>query len=148
MKRTILPLFLLVSIFTYGQKKSSSIDVNELKAQSDSTINSLKLEDVYTIVEEMPEFPGGNQEMNVYLVKNLKYPEKAMKAKVQGNVYLTFVVNKTGKVEDIYVLRGLDYGCDDEAIRVVREMPNWTPGKQKGIPVNVQYTLPIRFELP
>jgi len=102
---------------------------------------------VFTIVEEMPSFPGGEAELFKYLGKTVKYPPMAQDAGISGVVYMTFVVDEQGKVRDPKVLRGIGGGCDEEAMRVVKDMPAWEPGKQRGKPVRVQYNLPIRFTL-
>jgi protein TonB len=104
-------------------------------------------EQIFTIVEEMPSFPGGEAELFKYLGKNIKYPEMANSAGISGVVYVTFVVDKDGKIKDVKVLRGIGGGCDEEAVRVVKNMPSWKPGKQRGKSVTVQYNLPIRFTL-
>ena len=105
-------------------------------------------EDVFTIVEQMPEFPGGNDSLFAFLSKNLHYPEEALTRKIEGTVYLTFAVEKDGSISNIRVLRGILDACDTEAIRVVTSMPRWIPGRQRNTPVRVQYSLPIRFQLP
>lgn len=102
---------------------------------------------IFTIVEEMPGFPGGEAELFKYLAGNIKYPAMAKDAGISGIVYVTFVVMETGKINDVKVLRGIGGGCDEEAIRVVKNMPSWKPGKQRGKPVRVQFNLPIRFTL-
>lgn len=102
---------------------------------------------VFTVVEEMPAYPGGNEAMYTYLGQNIKYPEGARKNKIQGTVYVTFIVRKDGSVSNVNILRGIGHGCDEEAIRVVKEMPLWKAGKQGGKAVNVQYNLPIKFVL-
>jgi protein TonB len=102
---------------------------------------------IFTVVEEMPEYPGGNKAMYSFMGQNIKYPEKARQNKVEGTVYVSFVVLKDGSVSSVSVLRGIGSGCDEEAMRVVKSMPNWKPGKQDGKPVNVQYNLPIKFTL-
>jgi protein TonB len=104
-------------------------------------------EQIFTIVEEMPSFPGGEAELFKYLGKNIKYPQMATDAGISGVVYVTFVVDKDGKIRDVKVLRGIGGGCDEEAVRVVKSMPSWKPGKQRGKAVTVQYNLPIRFTL-
>ena len=104
-------------------------------------------EEIFTIVEKMPEFPGGISALFEYLGKNLKYPAMAKDAKIQGKVYVTFVVDKDGSVANVRVLRGIGGGCDEEAIRVVKSMPKWEPGKQRAKSVRVQYNLPINFIL-
>ncbi|WP_221394506.1 TonB family protein [Dyadobacter sp. NIV53] len=102
---------------------------------------------IFTVVEEQPEFPGGTKAMYEFLGNNIKYPEAAATANVGGRVFLSFVVTATGEIEDIIVLKGVGYGCDAEAVRVLKAFPKWQPGKQGGIPVNVRYNLPINFEL-
>ncbi len=104
-------------------------------------------EQIFLIVEEMPSFPGGEAELFKYLGKNTKYPEMASAAGISGVVHVTFVVDKDGKIKDVKVLRGIGGGCDEEAIRVVKNMPTWKPGKQRGKSVSVQYNLPVRFTL-
>jgi len=104
-------------------------------------------EKVFTVVEQQPEFPGGTTEMYKYLSKNIKYPSAASRANVSGRVFLSFVVNTDGSIQDVSVLKGLGFGCDEEAIRVVKAMPKWKPGKQSGRAVRVKYNLPINFQL-
>lgn len=104
-------------------------------------------EEIFTIVEQMPEFPGGIEALFKYLADNLKYPAMARDAKIQGKVYVTFVVDKDGSISDVKVLRGIGGGCDEEAVRVIKNMPKWKPGRQRDIPVRVQYNLPINFIL-
>ncbi|MEX1132735.1 MAG: energy transducer TonB, partial [Flavobacteriales bacterium] len=87
---------------------------------------------IFTIVEEMPTFPGGEGKLFEYLGKNIKYPQMATDAGISGVVYVTFVVDKEGKIRDVKVLRGIGGGCDEEAVRVVKSMPTWKPGKQRG----------------
>ncbi len=103
--------------------------------------------EIFTIVEEMPSFPGGEAELFKYLNSNIKYPAMARDAGIQGIVYVTFVVKEDGKISDVRVLRGVGGGCDEEAVRVVEKMPSWKPGKQRGKSVRVQFNLPIRFTL-
>jgi protein TonB len=102
---------------------------------------------VFTIVEEMPSFPGGEGKMLEYIAKNIKYPPPARENGIQGRVYVTFVVDKDGKIKDAKVLRGVGGGCDEEALRVVKTMPEWKPGRQNGRNVQVQYNLPVNFVL-
>lgn len=104
-------------------------------------------EKIFSIVEEMPSFPGGDEALLKYLGKNIKYPAIAKDAGIQGTVYVTFVVDEKGDVRDVKVLRSIGGGTDEEAIRVVENMPRWKPGKQRGKAVKVQYNLPIRFTL-
>ncbi len=98
-------------------------------------------------VEQPPEFPGGHAAMIRYLQKNMRYPEKAVLADVHGRVFVGFVVRKDGWVDEVKVLRGAAPALDAEALRVVRAMPAWTPGRSNGAPVAVRYTLPIIFAM-
>jgi TonB family protein len=102
---------------------------------------------VYTTVEQMPEFPGGTEAMMKFIGENLKYPPEAIKQKISGRVLVNFIVGKDGKIKNVKVIRGIGLACDEEAIRVVNAMPAWIPGKQKGEPVDVRFTLPITFAL-
>jgi TonB family protein len=102
---------------------------------------------VYLTVEQMPEFPGGELGLRKFLASNIKYPMTAVEKNIQGKVFATFVVDKTGKVTDVKIVRGIEPSLDQEAIRVVQAMPQWTPGIQDGETVAVQYTIPINFVL-
>lgn len=99
------------------------------------------------LVENPPEFPGGEQALLDYIGSNVQYPKKARKKNIQGTVYISFIVEMDGKVTTVRVLRGIGGGCDKEAVRVVSSMPDWKPGYQDGEPVRVQFNLPIRFIL-
>lgn len=102
---------------------------------------------VFSVVEEMPTFPGGEEKLRDYLRNNIKYPGIARENGISGRVYVTFVVDKEGKIKDIRLLRGIGGGCDEEAMRVIRSMPDWKPGRQNGRAVQVQYNLPVNFTL-
>lgn len=104
-------------------------------------------EEPYTMVEQMPQYPGGPAELLKYIAKNLRYPVISQENGIQGRVILRFVVTAQGNVEDIKVLRSLDSYCDKEAIRVIQSLPKWIPGKQNGRNVPVYYTCPIVFKL-
>lgn len=99
------------------------------------------------IPDVMPEFPGGEGAMRAYLRDELKYPSMARNINIQGTVWIEFLVNKKGEISEVKLLRGVGGGCDEEALRVVLQMPRWTPGKQHGHAVNVRYQLPISFVL-
>ncbi|GHT38382.1 hypothetical protein FACS189435_4690 [Bacteroidia bacterium] len=103
--------------------------------------------EIFTIVEEMPRFPGSDKEMMEYLFKTTHYPESAQEKGIQGRVTVQFVVNEDGSISDAVVMRGVDPLLDKEALRVVNTMPNWTPGKQGGKVVPVKFTVPITFRL-
>jgi TonB family protein len=102
---------------------------------------------IFMVVEQMPEFPGGEEALYKFLAENITYPQAAKESGIQGRVFVTFVVERDGSVIDIRVLRGIGGGCDEEAIRIVKAMPKWIPGKQRGKPVRVQYNLPVKFSL-
>ncbi len=98
-------------------------------------------------VEQQPEFPGGEDALMVYLSSHIQYPARAIDKEIGGRVVLGFVVNKNGDIDELKVLKGLGYGCDEEAMRVVGGMPKWKPGKNNGKAVNVYFNLPIVFEM-
>ena len=102
---------------------------------------------IFTVVETMPQFPGGDAALLQFLAKSIKYPVIAQENGIQGRVILRFVVSKTGTIDNVTVLRSLDPTCDKEAIRVVKSMPKWIPGKQNGNNVPVYFTLPVVFKL-
>jgi protein TonB len=104
-------------------------------------------QEVFSIVEDMPEFPGGEEKLMEYIYKNINYPQMAKENNVQGLVVVKFVVSKDGSVRDGEILRDIGGSCGEEAVRVVKTLPDFEPGKQRGKPVPVYYKLPIRFEL-
>ncbi len=104
-------------------------------------------EEPFKVVEDMPEFPGGTSELLRFLATHIQYPQIARETGIQGTVHLQFVVEKDGTASNIKVLRGIGGGCDEEALRVLRSMPVWKAGKQRGIPVRVLFSLPVHFRL-
>lgn len=104
-------------------------------------------EQIFVAVEQMPEFPGGQAELFKFLSKNIRYPSQARNNNVQGTVFVAFVVGPDGKIRDAQVQKGIGYGCDEEALRVINTMPPWKPGKQSGRSVSVRYSVPIKFSL-
>jgi len=118
--------------------------VEEVKEQ---VIQQEAPKEIFTVVEEQPGYPGGDEARIKFLQENIKYPEEAKELGVQGKVFVTFVVEVDGSITDVRVLRGIGAGCDEEAVRVVKSMPRWVPGKQRGQPVRVQFNLPIKFTL-
>ena len=131
--------------------KSSESYQQEKKIQEKSTqVETMKTasgEEVFTKVDQAPTFPGGQAAMIDFLIKNIKYPDKAKKEFIQGKVFVTFVVETDGSITNVKVLRGVCGGCDEEAVRVIKLMPKWNPGSLKGQPVRVQFNLPIKFTL-
>jgi len=104
-------------------------------------------QEIFRVVENAPAFPGGDVARMKFLQDNIKYPPMAKESGIQGTVYITFVIERDGSVTDVQLLRGIGGGCDEEAMRVVKNMPKWEPGKQRGKPVRVQFNMPIKFNL-
>lgn len=102
---------------------------------------------VYEVADVMPEFPGGQMELLKFLARNIKYPAESVQKKEEGRVQMGFIINKDGSVSDVRVLKGVSPALDAEAIRVIKSMPTWTPGKVKGEIVRISYTAPITFKL-
>jgi protein TonB len=109
--------------------------------------NKTAKDKVYEKAEVMPEFPGGEQAMMDFVAKNVTYPKEAMEKEISGRVLVGFIVEKDGSITETEVVKGIGGGCDEEAVRVVKAMPKWKPGKQKGKPVRVHFLLPITFKL-
>lgn len=102
---------------------------------------------VFSIVEDMPEFPGGEAALLKYIAQSIKYPVIAQENGIQGRVTVTFVIDQQGKAVEAQILRGVDPALDKEALRVIGTLPKWKPGKQRGKPVRVKYTVPVLFRL-
>jgi periplasmic protein TonB len=118
-----------------------------VEAPKEVEIEKPKEEEIFTSVEQNPEFPGGNIEALKYIAKNIKYPSAAQRANVSGKVFIKFVVERDGAIGDVQILKGIGFGCDEEAQRVIKSMPKWTPGKQNGRNVRVWFTLPVNYQL-
>ena len=131
MKRIVLVLMFAVAV------------VFNVQAQKDVE----EKEDVFEVVDQMPEYPGGQDSMLSFIVKNVEYPATARQNEIAGKVFVGFVIDETGSVTNAKIIRGVDYDLDKEALRVVNLMEKWTPGKEKGKTVKVKYTLPINFAL-
>ena len=140
---------LAVSVFANTSDMSSMAKAANTTTNSISTNNMQTQQsdkETFVVVEVMPQFKGGNKAMMDFLIMNMKYPESAAKAKQQGRAVVGFVVGKDGTINDVYIVKSTGYDVlDNEAIRVVKSMPAWEPGKQKGKPVNVKYFVPITF---
>lgn len=128
-----------------GNDEANGKDIADLK----QVVTQAPVEEdkVFDMVEQMPTFPGGQAELLSFIGKSLKYPTIAQENGTQGRVICQFIVGKDGTVRDVQVVKSLDPYCDKEAIRVIRSMPRWIPGKQNGKPVTVKYTVPITFRL-
>ena len=127
---------------TEGQPNPSLGEARVSKVESKPDKNG-----VYQIVEEMPQYPGGEAAMMDYVAQNVKYPQEAVEKEISGRVFVSFIVEKDGSVNEVKVMKGVGGGCDEEAVRVVKAMPKWKPGKQEGKPVRVSYMMPITFKL-
>jgi protein TonB len=139
-------------------ESENEVDMSSFQRQEEATnieITPVKIEEeeeeeeqtIFQVVENDPEFPGGVEAMYKYLAQNIKYPQLARENNITGRVYVTFVVERDGSVSGVRVLRDIGGGCGAEAVRVVKSMPKWTPGKQRGKAVRVQYNLPVNFSL-
>ena len=104
-------------------------------------------DDIHVIVEQMPEFPGGEAELFRYLSRTIRYPRMAQEVGLEGVVIISFIVERDGSVSNVQVMRGIGGGCDEEALRAVKNMPNWIPGRQGAQSVRVRYSVPVAFRL-
>ena len=135
------------------KKIEKDLTIGDLSVDEDTEFNFDSGEDkpkedkVFAIVEEQPSFPGGDGKMMEYIQEHIKYPRKAREMGTTGTVYVQFIVNKDGSITNVEVLKGIGDGCDKEAKRVVRNMPKWDPGQQRGRSVRVSVKIPIRFSL-
>lgn len=111
------------------------------------TIVSQKNQEVFDVVEQMPEYPGGMQALFQYMADNLKYPKDAMKQQIEGRVLVQFIVETDGSISNAEVIKRVFPSLDEEAIRVISAMPKWAPGKQNGKVVRVKFTVPVSFRL-
>ena len=137
------------AIGTFDVKGNDEAEGEVLKAKEVIADEKPKEEEskVFDVVEQMPEFPGGQAALLKWITEHIKYPAVAEENGIQGRVIATFVVERDGSVTDVQVARGVDPSLDKEAIRVLKQMPRWNPGKQNGAPVRVKYTVPVTFKL-
>ncbi|MBW6479452.1 MAG: TonB family protein [Bacteroidales bacterium] len=159
LKRLLIKLFVLLPVVgvvffiqscdfqQQSAEETTTAVVDEVDETTEDIANAYQDDPIFTIVEEHPKFPGGDAALMQFLQSNLRYPREAMQNGIQGNVFVTFVVEPDGSITDVKILRGVGGGLDEEAIRVVNAMPLWVPGKQSGDEVRVQFNLPIRFVL-
>ncbi len=133
---------------TTPENSSQTVKAISVEHQTTADQSKPQKEDtIFKVVEKMPLFNQGKDELYSYLGKNIKYPDEAKEKGIQGTVYVTFVVEKNGSITNVKILRGIGAGCDEEAVRVVKSMPKWTPGYQDGKPVRVVFNLPIKYKL-
>jgi len=133
MKKTF--IIALVTLLGFSVSKAQTTNTGEDKIHS------------FVSLENPPVYPGGIAEFYKFLGENIKYPEQAKQNKIQGNVFVSFVVEKSGAISNVKVDRGLGYGTDEEALRVLALSPNWEPGTQNNKPVRVKYNIPIKFHM-
>jgi protein TonB len=127
---------------------ANGVDLSLMEVQAEvPKEEKVEKAEVFTYVEEMPTFPGGGDAFLSYVAQKIVYPEIAKRAGVEGRVAVSFVVSPSGAVSNVEVMKGIGAGCDEEAIRVIKSMPKWNPGKQNGRPVNVKVFVPIVFKL-
>jgi TonB family protein len=132
-------------IIGFRKWKSDQLNNPFVEKKNTPIIDSSNM--VYSTVEVMPKFSGGEDKLFDFLARNIRYPHEAREKGIQGRIYLTFVIDSLGNVSDAKTLRGIGSGCDEEALRVINSMPPWIPGRQDGKPVSVQYNLPVNFSL-
>lgn len=128
-----------------SEDDNTAVEIKEVAAPV--VVEEVVEEEIFQVVEEMPEFPGGMGELMKFLGNNIKYPAVAQENGIQGRVIIQFVVEKDGSVANPVVAKGVDPALDKEALRVVKAMPKWKPGKQRGKAVRVKYTVPVTFRL-
>lgn len=138
---------LKVQLYSDGTIQRSQSATASPAPQRQSDTPQMVSDQIFTVVEVMPEYPGGQGELLKYLAKGIKYPVIAQENGIQGRVTASFIVEKDGSIRNVEVIRGVDPSLDAEAIRILSDMPNWTPGKQRGQDVAVKYTVPVTFRL-
>ncbi len=150
------PVTDVIEIVENNQEIQNEVKIESTEADANTQISAPvevqqeeEIEEVinFYVIEEKPEFPGGEAAMFQWIAKNIKYPEIAKENGVQGKVFVQFVIGKDGKVTDVQVVRGVDPSLDKEAVRVIQSMPTWKPGKQRGKAVKVSFQIPINFKL-
>ncbi len=145
----------VLNIVDNDEEIDDELEIEDSEADMDEDVEIQVVEEteeedeqqVFVIVEDMPEFPGGDIELQKWIARAVKYPVIAQENGITGRVYVGFVVNKVGAIENVKIMRGVDPSLDKEAVRVINKMPKWKPGKQRGKAVKVSYTVPINFQL-
>jgi protein TonB len=145
----------VLNIVDNDEEIDDELEIEDSEADMDEEIEIQVVEEseeedeqqVFVIVEDMPEFPGGDLELQKWIARAVKYPVIAQENGITGRVYVGFVVNKVGAIENVKIMRGVDPSLDKEAVRVINKMPKWKPGRQRGKAVKVSYTVPINFQL-
>jgi len=139
----------VIEIIEDDEEIENEVEVEDTESDEDEEIEIEEEDDeeFFMVVENMPEFPGGDLGLMKYIQKNVKYPAIAKEYNITGKVYVSFIVDKSGKVTNVKVVRGVDKNLDAEAVRVVKSLPKYKPGKQRGKSVRVMFTIPINFTL-
>jgi len=139
----------LIEIVEYEVEIEDDVVIEDTESDEDEMIEIEDESDdeFFMVVENMPEFPGGDLGLMKYIQKNVKYPPIAKQYNITGKVYVSFIVEKSGYVSNVKVVRGVDKNLDAEAVRVVNSLPQYKPGKQRGKPARVMFTIPINFTL-
>jgi protein TonB len=138
---------LIKEIFDQNELENTNFEKVKLPEITTKPDDSEPSDDPIIISEVMPEFEGGLSKFYDYVGKSIKYPKQASRMSIEGKVFVQFVIDKDGGLSDLKVLKGIGGGCDEEALRVLKESPKWKPGKQRGRPVRVKMSLPISFKL-
>lgn len=147
MKKLSLLLLSVTFIVSCNDDLAVAPDGSDLQVADIITETETEAGEIFHIVEDMPSFPGGQEAYYKYLGTNIDYPKQARELGIEGKVFLTFVVNKDGSLSDLELVRGIGGGCDEEALRVFMESPNWVPGKQRGQIVKTRMQAAVTFEL-
>lgn len=143
----VLTQLLVYSGLAQSKMDTKSVDLFESEKPTMAKEENKASPDFFTIVEDMPVYPGGNTAFFEFIATNTKYPQEARRRGISGVVYVSYIVNTVGEVQNVRVVRGVDPLLDSEAVRVVKSLKGYSPGKQQGKAVNVQFTLPVRFNL-
>ncbi len=138
-------VWILTLPLLFGFFAITSIDLKAQVQQVEKT--EIQAEEIFDVVDQQPIPDGGMEGWSSYLSSNLKYPEAAKAAGIEGTVYVVFVITNKGEIDNVEILRGIGYGCDEEAMRVIRNAPNWTPGRQNDRAMNVRMRIPVKFKL-
>jgi len=130
------------------QQQEKRVESSDVEPMEDETVDDVAEPIVFiTFVDQAPVYPGGEEALMRYINDNIEYPVIATEEGIEGTVYVSFIIRKNGKVDKVMVIKGIGGGCDEEAVRVVKGMPYWSPGYENGVPVKVEYHLPVIFSL-
>ena len=148
----ILPVSIIISMIfsiTLPAKLIAQEPEKAMPVKKENSIEEKSVQngDIFTVVDKMPSYPGGEDARIKYFIENIKYPQEARNKGITGTVFVTYVVEKDGSITNVKILRGIGSGCDEESVRVVSSMPKWDPGILKGKPVRTQFNIPIKFSL-